>query len=41
MKWLPAMHCDVMYAVYGCVNVIKCCVYCHPVVPLCYIDKPP
>ena len=27
MKWLSAMYCDVMYAVYGCVNVNKCCVF--------------
>ena len=26
MKWLSTMCCDVMYAVYGCVNVNKCCV---------------
>ena len=41
MKWLSTMCCDVMYAVCGCDNMNKCCVLCHPVVPLCYIDKPP
>ena len=25
-EWLSTMHCDVIYAVYGCVNVNKCCV---------------
>ena len=41
MNWLSTMCCDVMYAVYGCVDGNKCCVSCCAVVPLCYIDKPP